>query len=96
MFLEFLRPTDIEHLVWNYRTFGELLAFLNEVAFEDNDVLGERDEVFLLGTGIRAGYHAALGADSPANIHNPINLGNLGRILRATGFKLSPLAANRR
>ncbi len=36
----------------DHRTFGELLAFFHEVALEDNDVLRERDEVFLLRAGL--------------------------------------------
>ena len=35
------------------RAFGELLAFLHEVALEDDDVLADRDEVLLFHAGLR-------------------------------------------
>src|SRR4030095_5810290 len=88
VFLELLRSTDIENLVWNDRPLCELLALLHEIALEDNDVLGEGNEMLLLGAGVWVcNNHAALTADGPTDIDNPIDFGNLGRILRATSFK---------
>ena len=51
--LQVLRSADIENFVRDDGTFGELLAFLHEVALEDDDVLVERDEMLLLGAGLR-------------------------------------------
>jgi hypothetical protein len=48
VFLEFLRSADIEDFMWNNGTFRELLTFLNEIAFEDDNVLVKRNEVFFL------------------------------------------------
>ena len=53
MFLQFLRSADLENFVRNDRTFGQLLAFLHEVALEDDDVFVERDEMFLFRAGLR-------------------------------------------
>ena len=50
--LQILRSADLENFVRDDRAFGELLAFLHEVALEDDDVLAERDEVFLFGAGL--------------------------------------------
>ncbi len=36
-----------------HRAFGQLLAFLDEVALEDDDVLADGDEVLLLHAGVR-------------------------------------------
>src|SRR5688572_31007259 len=35
------------------RTFGKLLTLLDEVALEDDDVLADRDQMFLFGVGLR-------------------------------------------
>ena len=47
--LQFLRPADFENFVRNDRTFGQLLAFLHEVALEDDDVLRQRDQMLFFG-----------------------------------------------
>ena len=39
--LQILRSADLENFVRNNRTFGQLLAFLHEVALEDDDVFGQ-------------------------------------------------------
>jgi len=53
MFLQILRSAHLEDFVRNNRAFRKLLAFLHKIAFEDNDVFGERDQVLFLGSGIR-------------------------------------------
>ena len=45
--LQFLRAADVENLVRIHRAFGQLLAFLHEVALEHDDVFADGDEVFL-------------------------------------------------
>ena len=52
VFLQFLRSADVENFVRIDRAFGQLLAFLHEIALEDDDVLADRDEVFLFQTGL--------------------------------------------
>ncbi len=51
--LQLLRSADLEDFVRHDRAFGELLALLHEVALEDDDVLVERDEMFLFRAGLR-------------------------------------------
>ena len=51
--LQVLRSADLEDFVRNDRTFGELLALLHEVALEDDDVLGQRDEMLLFRARLR-------------------------------------------
>ena len=41
--LQFLRAADIEDLVRVNRAFGELLAFLDVIALEDDDVLADAE-----------------------------------------------------
>ena len=45
--LELLRAADVEDFVRVDRAFGELLALLDDVALEDDDVLADGDEVLL-------------------------------------------------
>ena len=42
MLLQILRSADLENFVRHDGTFGELLAFLHEVALENDDVFGQR------------------------------------------------------
>ena len=53
MLLQILRSADLENFVRHDRTFGELLALLHEVALEDDDVLGQRDEMLFFRAGLR-------------------------------------------
>ena len=39
--LQFLRAADVQDFVRNDRAFGQLLALLDEVALEDDDVLAD-------------------------------------------------------
>src|SRR6185436_14257004 len=51
--LQFLRPADVENFMRDNRTFSQLLAFLHEIALEDNNVFADRNEVFLFRAGLR-------------------------------------------
>ena len=69
--LKFLRAADVENFMRNDRTFGELLTFLHEVPLEDDDVLGERDQVLFLRAGVGIGDdQTAFAAHGAANIDN--------------------------
>ena len=46
MFLQILRSADLKNFVRNDRTFSQLLTFLHEIAFEDNDVFADRNQMF--------------------------------------------------
>ena len=50
--LQFLRAADVENFVRVNRAFGQLLAFLHEIALEDDDVLADRNEMFLFHAGL--------------------------------------------
>ena len=52
MLLEILWSADLKDLVRHNRTLGKLLTLFHKVAFEDNDVFGEQDQVFFLGSSI--------------------------------------------
>ena len=41
--LQFLRAADVENFVRNNRAFGQLLAFLHEVALEHDDVFADAE-----------------------------------------------------
>ncbi len=98
VFLQFLRSADFENFVRNDRTFGQLLAFLHEVALEDDDVLGERNEMLFLGNRFRIFQNeAALAADSSAHLDDAVDLRNLSRVFRADALRtIPPRAADRR
>ena len=71
------------------RTFSELLALFHIVAFEHDDVLRERDQMFFLGSGLGIFQdEATFSANSSAHLgHNAVDLGNLGRVLWPTSFE---------
>src|SRR6266540_3742151 len=86
--LEFLRAADVEDLVRIDGTFGQLLALLDEVALEDDDVLADGDEVLLLGAGLRIlDEDAPFAADAGAEIHDAVDLGDFGSFLGMAGFE---------
>ena len=86
--LKLLGTADIEHLMRNDRPFGQLLALLHEVALEDDDVLRERNEVLFLGAGVGIrDDQPALAAHGAADIDNPVDLGDLGSVLRMAGLE---------
>ena len=83
VFLQFLRSADLEDFVRVHRAFGQLLALLYHVALENNDVLADGDEVFLLRLGLRVlDEHAALAAHARAKVHDAVDLGDFRRVLR--------------
>ena len=64
------------------RAFGQLLAFLDVIALEDNDVFADGDEVLLLHRGLRVlDEDGAFAAHAGAEIHHAVNLGNLRGVL---------------
>src|SRR5258706_9092780 len=86
--LQLLRSANIEDFMRIDRAFGQLLSFSDVVAFEDDDVLADRDEMFLLSSrGLVLDDHAALAPDTRTKIDNAIDLGNLGRVLGPTSFE---------
>ncbi len=83
MLLEFLGSTDLEDFVGHDRPLGKLLAFLHKIALEDDDVLGERNQMLLFGASrLIANEQAALAADGAADVDDTINLGDLRCVLR--------------
>jgi hypothetical protein len=81
--LQFLRAADVEDFVRVDRTFGQLLTLLHEVALEHDDVLADRDEVFLFELRLRVlDENATLAAHARAEVHDAVDLGDLGRVLR--------------
>ena len=86
--LQFLRSADFEDFVRIHRAFGQLLAFLDEVALEDDDVLADRDEMFLFRAGLRVlDENAALAAHARAEVHDAVNLGDFRGVLRTARFE---------
>src|SRR6266487_1759378 len=85
MFLQVLRSADFEDFMRNNRSFSELLTFLHEVSFENDDVFRERDEMLFLGPSVRVLQNKpSLAADRSTHLDHPIDLGNLSRILWST------------
>ena len=61
------------------RTFGQLLAFLHEVALEGNDVFGERNQVLLFCARLRVLQNkSAFATNGSAHLDNAIDLRDLG------------------
>ena len=88
MLLQLLGSADIEDLVGDDRSVGQLLPLLHEVALVNDDVLADRDEVLLLLVGLGIlDDHAAFATHARAEIDHAINLGDLGGILRPTGLE---------
>src|SRR5947207_2603680 len=80
--LQFLRTADVEYLVRHDRAFGQLLAFLHIIALENDNVLADGNEVFLLHAGLGVlDENAPLAADARAEIDRAINLRYLGGVL---------------
>ena len=81
--LEFLRSADFQNFVRVHRPLGQLLPFLDHVALEDDDVLADGDEMFLLLAGLRVlDDDAALAAHAGPKVHQPVNLGDFRGVLR--------------
>ena len=69
--------------------FGELLALLHEVALEDDDVLVARDEMLLLGAGLRRRVTMTLRLPRTraADFDDAVDLGDFAGVLRLAGFE---------
>src|SRR5208282_3111384 len=81
--LQFLRAANVEDFVRVNWAFGQLLAFFDEIALEDDDVLANGDEVFLLRLRLRVlDENAAFAAHARAKVHHTVNLGNFRGVLR--------------
>src|SRR5207244_11133359 len=82
------RPANFKNLVRHHWPFSHLLTFLYEIAFENDDVFGQRDQVLLfrIGLGILQN-ETALSADGPAHFNNAIDFRDLSRILATTSFE---------
>src|SRR6266478_370376 len=77
MFLQVLRSADFEDFMRNNRSFSELLTFLHEVSFENDDVFRERDEMLFFGPSVRVLQNKpSLPANRSAHLDHPIDLGN--------------------
>src|SRR5579884_2821764 len=89
MFLQFLRAADLQDFVRHDGAFGQLLAFLHVIAFEHDDVFGERDEVFFLGAGLGIfDDQAPFTAHGAAHFGNDaVDLGDLGSVLGTARFE---------
>src|SRR5438045_2826632 len=70
------------------RAFGQLLALLDVIAFENDHVLSNRDQMLFLNTGLLIlNDDTALATDARAEINDPIDLRNLRSILGPPRFE---------
>ena len=64
------------------------MALFDEVAFEDDDMLADGNAVFLLGARLQVlDDDAALAPDTRPEIHNAVDLRDLGSVLGMAGFE---------
>ena len=88
VFLQLLRTADVQDLVRVNRAFGQLLAFLHVITLEDDDVFADGNEVFLFHAGLLVlDQDAALAAHAGAEIHDAVDLRDLGGVLRPAGLE---------
>ena len=81
--LQCLRTANLKNLVWIDRALGQLLAFLQQVPLEHDDMFADRDEMLLLLAGLHvANDDRAFAANRRTKVHNTIDLGNLRAVLR--------------
>src|ERR1017187_6279459 len=86
--LQLLRTAYVQDFVRVDWAFGKLLAFLDVIALEDNDMLADGDEVLLLNRSLLVfDDDTALAAHAAAEVHDALNLGNLSGVLRPAGLK---------
>src|SRR4029077_17054324 len=86
--LQLLRAAHFQNLVRHNGAFGQLLTLFHEIAFEDDDVLGEGNEMLFFSARVRIFQNqAAFAAYCSAQLDDAINLGNLSRILWPTSFE---------
>ena len=70
------------------RSFGQMLSFVNNIAFLNNYLLCVRDEMLFVGVRFFIGNNElALRTNRATEGHNSIQTGHLGSFLRAPGFK---------
>ncbi len=88
IFLQFSNAANIEDLLRDNETFGHLLTLHHVIPFLDDQVLCERDEVFLFhASHFVADNHDPLVLLNAAEVDNSVDLRNLSGIFRTTGFK---------
>src|SRR5207247_9622096 len=88
MFLQFLRAADVEDFVRVNWAFGQLLAFLDVIALEDDDVFANGDEVLFLDLGLLIGDDdTALAEHAATEVNHAATLGTHGGVLGPTRFK---------
>src|SRR5207245_1317446 len=88
MLLEFLRAANIQNLVRIDRTFGKLLAFFHIIAFEDNNVFADRNEVLFFNSGLLVfDDDAAFPAHARAEINDAVDFGNFGGVFGPAGLE---------
>src|ERR1051326_1039360 len=88
MFLQLLRAADVEDLVGVNGAFGELLAFLDIIAFEHDDVLADWNEVLFLYPGLLIfDEDATFAPDAGTEVHDTVDLGDLRGVLGPARLK---------
>ena len=88
IFLEFADAADLEDLLRNDKTIGELLTFDHMVASLDDQVLCERDEVLFFHAGLFiANNDDALVLLNAAEVDDTIDLGNFSSIFRTCALQ---------
>ncbi len=86
--LEFADAADFEDLLGNHEAVGELLTFQHHIAFLDDQVFCQRDEVFLFHAGLFvADNDNALVLLYAAEVDNTVDFRNLSCIFRTASFK---------
>ena len=66
----------------DYRPFGKLLALFDIISFEDDDVLGNRDQMLLFRSGIGiSDDDATFTTNTGTKIHHTIHFGDFSSIL---------------
>ena len=88
MLLQFLWTTHFQNFVRHNRAFSQLLTLLHVIAFEYDDVLGERNEMLFLSARVRIFQNQTpFAADGSAQLDDAVDLGDLSRILRPSSFE---------
>ena len=86
--LQILRSADLEDFVGHDWTFRQLRALFHEVAFKNNDVLGQRNKVLFFAASFRIFQDKLpFAANGAAHFDNAVDLRDLGRIFRTTRFE---------
>ena len=88
MLLQLLRPADVKDFMGVNGAFGELLAFLDVVALEDDNVFTDRNQVFFFNRCLLVfDDNTAFAANTGSEVHDALDLGDFGSVLRAAGLK---------